>query len=410
MTRVRAVAVGILVLALAQLSPATTPQRASVSPAIFPPQDLPLNFSHRTHIADHNVDCDECHEQAPSSQSSLDNLIPTEEACTDCHAIDRKDPNKASKAGDAPAACVTCHPGFDEKTGFVARVNIPPPNIKFSHKAHIDRNVACSACHGDLVKEGVDVATRAQLPAMATCLDCHRRTGAATRCSTCHLSEGGGLLKTDFASGALVPSGSLRGAAHTLSFRGNHKAAAQNDDEFCGSCHKRDFCVECHNGVVKPMDFHVGDYVSMHAVEARRNQPDCSSCHRRQTFCVGCHARSGVVADGRGSEFAEPLTGLEERRFHPVGWVGYGNGLSTQRGPKHHSFEAQRNIRSCASCHRETFCITCHSRQTGSFSINPHPRTWMGSRRCEALRKRAGRMCLRCHIDAQELSCTEPMR
>ena len=51
------------------------------------------------------------------------------------------------------------------------RVVIPDPNLKFNHKQHLDKQIPCSSCHGDLSK--VDLATRAQLPTMAQCLGCH---------------------------------------------------------------------------------------------------------------------------------------------------------------------------------------------------------------------------------------------
>jgi len=93
--------------------------------------------------------------------------------------------------------------------------------------------------------------------------------------------------------------------------------------------------------------------------------------------------------------------------FHPTGWVGVTNsGLQegdASRSADHHAYQAQRNIKQCASCHREEFCLTCHSTQRAApkiaFNINPHPNNWVGSARCKAMVKRAGRMCQRCHID-----------
>ena len=43
------------------------------------------------------------------------------------------------------------------------------------------------------------------------------------------------------------------------------------------------------------MEFHAGDYLATHAVEARRGTPDCSACHRAESFCVACHERSGLT-------------------------------------------------------------------------------------------------------------------
>lgn len=393
--------VSLVSYALAEDVVITSVARESVSYVVYPAQELPLTFSHAQHLA-RSMDCTQCHTKVATSASSLDNNLPREAACAACHAIDRKGlAPVASSEGPSSVVptgeCSACHPGFQPGAA-LRRLKMPVPNLKFSHKAHLDRGTPCQACHGDLLREGVDLATRAQLPSMQLCLGCHNGKQASEECSLCHITAAGGVLKTEFAGlGALAPTGNLRGAAHDMAFRQFHKYAAQNDQSFCGSCHKKEFCVDCHVGVRKPMDFHAGDYVNMHTIEARRNSPDCSSCHRLQTFCQACHSRMGVAADGRGSEF-----GMATQLYHPPGWTEAG---LAGRGANHHSFEAQRNIKQCASCHRESSCTKCHSAQPGSRQINPHPRDWIASRRCEALLKRSRRMCLRCHVEARGIDC-----
>ena len=380
-------AAGVVLFVAALMSLATAqPHGREI---IYPRQTLPLRFSHALHLGDGGaMSCEQCHNKIRQSASSLDNNMPQEAQCKGCHAIDRQQPELQTSGPSA--RCITCHPQFDAMSGQVRRMQMPIPNLKFSHRAHLDRKTSCATCHGDV--STLELATEAQLPSMRTCQGCHDGTVAPNTCITCHLSQVGGTMQSEFPGlGSLRPSGSLRGAAHTLEFRTTHKYAAQNDEGFCASCHKKDFCVECHNGSVKPMDFHGGDYVRMHAIEARRNSPDCSGCHRVQTFCQGCHSRMGVADDEKGGQFGG--TG----RFHPAGWTE--SGLAG-RGPGHHAFEAQRNIKQCASCHRESDCTKCHSAQIGSPRANPHPRNWRGSRRCEALVKRNKRMCLRCHVDA----------
>jgi len=353
---------------------------------IYPDQQLPLRFSHTLH-AKVGMNCQSCHTGIEQSGSSLDNNLPREADCIACHAIDRSLPEKVVE-GPA-AACIRCHPGFTAGEGGVPRVQLPIPNLKFSHATHLARKTPCDRCHGDF--SAVEEASAKHLPTMRTCQGCHDGKAASDRCTTCHLAEAGDRMQSSFPGiGALLPSGSLRGAAHDLEFRTNHKYAAQNDASFCASCHKKDDCADCHNGVVKPMDFHAGDYVRMHAIEARRNSPDCSSCHRLQTFCQGCHSRMGVADDEKGGQFRG--TGA----FHPEGWNLQG---LAGRGPNHHAFEAQRNIKQCASCHRESYCTKCHSAEVGTPRANPHPRDWRGSRKCQALVKRNRRMCLRCHIE-----------
>ena len=353
----------------------------SPSKVIFPTQVVPLSFSHVDHLA-LKLSCDFCHENAPDSTSSSDNLIPAEETCTTCHEIERDKPNKQVDKGEPDARCVSCHPGWDA-VGAPPRVVIPKPNLKFNHKVHVDRKIRCQTCHGDFVKDGVHLATRENLPMMTTCLDCHDGKQAASKCTTCHLQEPGGFVKTSYPEGTLAPSGVLRGDAHDPAFRLDHKGAAKGDEKYCQNCHKRDFCIDCHDGKTKPLDFHGNDYVTLHPVQARRNDPDCGACHRRQTFCSGCHARSGVSDHDKTSEFQQPSEVESPRNlFHPAGW---------QAG---HQVQAQRNIKACASCHREEFCTGCHM---GGSGLNPHGVRWAGSARCESLLAKNKRMCMKCH-------------
>jgi hypothetical protein len=399
------VLVVVAALAMAPLALAGGPG-FEVSEAVYPPQSLPIRFSHVAHLGATSAACVDCHPAARTSRSALDDLLPVEAACATCHPIDRSRPDKV-EPGQPAARCVACHPGFDRATGLVPRLRVPPPNLKFDHRAHVvDRGIACVACHGDLRARSVALATRAQLPAMDLCLGCHDGTRASGRCTTCHLTGAGGRLETAFASGTLAPTGGGDLAVHGPDFARDHAAAAGADPRSCKSCHAEEACVECHAGAVKPLDFHPGEYVAMHAIDARRGRPDCTACHRVATFCVGCHARVGVAADGRGSEFVPPSAGPSERRFHPRGWVEVDDGaLSLARGPDHHAYEAQRNIKQCVSCHRESFCTTCHTAEPGSPRVNPHPPDWAGSRRCAALLRGNRRMCLRCHTDATPITC-----
>ncbi|MBW3535296.1 MAG: hypothetical protein KY453_08795, partial [Gemmatimonadetes bacterium] len=87
----------------------------------------------------------------------------------------------------------------------------------------------------------------------------------------------------------------------------------------------------CHQGVTKPTDFHPGNYVLTHAVPARRNNPDCGSCHRLQTFCVGCHTLGGVTSAPGPLTFGTDASG--RARFHPPGWTDL---LGGAPGPEHH--------------------------------------------------------------------------
>jgi hypothetical protein len=354
----------------------------SVSEVIFPAQQLPSGFSHQKHLARH-IGCDFCHEAAPGSRSAQDQLLPKPEVCETCH-----------DAGFAPARAL-------------AEARIPAPNLRFDHAAHSQKGIRCQRCHGELT--GVDLADRRQLPKMELCLECHDSRKAplhaASRCQTCHLSRRDGILETQFPSGTLVPSGTLRGDQHGLSFRTQHAQVARADEKYCLNCHRQDWCQQCHNGVVKPLDFHGNDFVHRHAVDARRNTPDCQSCHRLQSFCLGCHERLGIVdaRTGVGPAF-QPLG---TRSFHPQGWAD----PNAAGNPNHHAWQAQRNLRQCVSCHRQETCLECHGSTSrpelgGKQQVNPHPPGFGRSPRCTSLADRNLRVCLRCHGPADShLQC-----
>jgi len=380
------IVVALIVSALLSALGVAVPRAAGgPSPVVYPAQRLPLRFSHAQHLAG-GATCESCHERARTSRSAVDLLTPGEAACRTCHAIDRARPDGT---GGPATACVACHPGHDPaRPMIVARVAIPPPNLKFSHAAHA--TTPCQTCHGDLARDGVGLATRDHLPRMDVCLTCHDGARAADGCTTCHLATAGGRVRTELPDGRLTPTGGVSGAVHDANFRTDHDQIARSDPRACASCHEERFCADCHLGAVKPMDFHAGDYVAVHAIEARRGTPDCSACHRAQTFCVGCHERSGVGVRAEPGFFRTGDSG----RFHPRGWVGGGAGDG-------HAREAQQNLKQCASCHRDDFCRECHTAEPGRMGVSPHGPGWRGSARCQALARKNPRLCLRCHLDTR---------
>jgi predicted CXXCH cytochrome family protein len=412
-----------VVLVAAAAGGAAAAVHALPSPLIYPPPSIPLRFDHAQH-ARLGARCETCHAAAVQSTSAADNLIPGEAACRGCHAIDRAQPAKAVAPGQGAARCDACHAG-EGGAGWMpaSRLDQPPrvrllrPNLKFNHRLHAPR-AGCDFCHP---AEATTTTPGAwDLPSMALCLTCHDGKRATSRCAACHLTEPDGRLKTDLAppgapagAGKLAPSGSLRGVdAHGPTFRRDH-AQAGREEGYCLTCHRRSECMDCHGGVVRPPDIHPSDYVSLHGNDARRNTPDCGSCHRNQTFCVGCHQRSGVAPDPEGGlpgrQPRNPFgTGTQLKRFHPPGWVrddaGAVIGAAT---PSSHSLQAKRNIRSCASCHREESCLSCHSADASrSIGVSPHGPRFGQTARCKAMASRNRRACLKCHtVGAPELDC-----
>jgi hypothetical protein len=428
MRQITRIVIGVIGLAIlvgvavaANLDPLKTPPKNKAwtpSPVIFPEQQLPLRFFHDKHLAE-EVECTTCHETAETSIRASDNLLPTglegEEVCTTCHDLEE------GAKGDPPAACTTCHtdaykPAFasgakphesDKTTNKPMPLVIPSPNLKMNHKIHIAKGIACTTCHGKMTD--IQIATRENaLPMMGKCLDCHNGVKAPSECKTCHIAHPDGRLVTNLATGVLKPSGHYRNDAHNENYLKTHAQTARGDETYCSTCHADRFCLDCHSGVQRPMKIHPNNWVLMHPMSARRHDPTCSSCHRAQTFCLDCHKRMKVVSQ---SEFRLKGTGQgytlnKLSSFHPPGWVGT-VAKGSVRGRNHHSFQAQRNIRVCASCHTERTCTTCHSTTMGGtfkgLGISPHGMGFSGSRKCRALKARNMRVCTKCHNRADPL-------
>ncbi|MEZ4359603.1 MAG: hypothetical protein R3B48_05435 [Kofleriaceae bacterium] len=234
---------------------------------------------------------------------------------------------------------------------------------------------------------------------MAECLTCHQPGTPRGSCEVCHLTSATGTLQLDVgqtsrgAPARLRPTSDLFGDSHRPGFSTDHRAAATRADRTCAACHEESYCAACHAGAIRPLEFHPPEYLALHATEARRAASECSTCHRYQSFCVGCHERVGIGARAAG-EWTPTST-----RFHPEGWVSLGV------GENRHGRAARQNLTACVSCHREDDCRPCHSADGAGLRVSPHPPGWAGSAQCEALDRGNRRMCLRCHVRADELGC-----
>ncbi len=386
---------GVVLAQPPPLAPPTPEPPASggaVSHAIFPAQSIPLRFDHARHLAIGGVTCVRCHAAAATSEASGDRLLPGEGACAPCHAIDRAEPLKAVPAGAPPARCDACHVGWSPAAPQrVARVAVPPPNLHFSHRAHVARGQRCESCHASVRRVGL--ATRLELPAMRSCLACHRAGGGAPdRCATCHLTEPDGVLRTRFPEGWLNPPTWMRGLRHDADFWFTHRISAAQDATRCAACHRDDDCAACHDGRVRDRRTHPNDYLTQHPLEARTAPERCGSCHRQASFCVACHERVGVA---QSSSPAARAPG----RFHPPAELWSGRVPS----PRHHGIEARRSLSACVSCHAERDCVSCHATAgMGGAARSPHPPGFAA--RCGALLRASERPCRQCHDDLDALA------
>jgi Cytochrome c7 and related cytochrome c len=377
------------------------------SDVIFPGQRITLRFNHAKHVSKEiGATCKTCHAAAYRSTSAADGLVPAGTVCDACHSTDHSDPATVKPGDEEMGQCAFCHLGSKGGDGSaVAELQLPRANLLFSHKAHADRNVGCAQCHGAV--DELELATRDQLPRMRGCFRCHQMPDSASRgdaqgaCVTCHIrgdrtrdrAEGpttrdtvlqGTVIRTMFASGTLSPPRWLHNAEHTPDFIERHKWVAADDSAFCASCHKENFCTDCHDGRVRPRSLHPNDYLNMHAIEARMATQRCRSCHREQSFCLDCHMRVGVAE-------SSPPNSKDSGRFHPPKSVW----SDPPRKPGHHAFEAERNLNACVSCHVERDCVVCHGARSVGGGFDPHKNGFLGG--CRTQFRRNPRPCFVCH-------------
>ncbi len=370
--------------------------------AIFPTQRITFRFNHKWH-ASIGVQCTTCHAGVPQSTNTREKLLPQPTTCDGCHGTDHRDANNVLAGPQLRGQCAFCHLGYAPGDGNkVAPLEMPRPNLNFTHKKHIDQGFKCIQCHGDVAQ--LELATRDQLPRMAGCFGCHQQTDSAgphaakSACTTCHLREfgegahvaaetlqsTGGRIRTVFATGTLKPPQWLHDSQHTPDWIQRHREVAAADSQFCANCHTEDYCTNCHDGRVRPRSIHPSDYLNMHPVEARMATQRCTSCHQEQSFCLTCHMRLGITMSG-------PSGVAESGKFHPPNAVW----VNAPVTPAHHGFEAERNLNACVSCHTERDCVLCHGGAGIGGGFNPHNAGFMA--RCSTQYRRNPRPCLVCH-------------
>lgn len=324
-------------------------------------------MSHST-PAHRELACLECHARAESSGHAADDLMPNEKTCARCHAADVR------PATPSASTCGKCHQPLGSRGVPVARLQRPPPDLHFSHRAHLLRGTACARCHGDARGQPV-------LPSMEKCLECHRAQ-QANSCRGCHVAEPTGRLKTRRAGSPLKPLGPLMGMAHDTDWMVRHRWVGADRGEVCATCHEERDCVRCHDGRMRPRTIHPGDYLRLHSQDARRGTTRCQSCHSVQSFCGECHSRMGLA------NFA-PRELRTSKAVHPPASVW-------SRGATRHAAEARRGLANCTSCHAEQDCIACHgARGVGGMAVSPHPPGF--ERGCGAAIAANSRACVTCH-------------
>ncbi len=266
-------------------------------------QDQSGKFPHKSHVEDEEIACLDCHSSAETSLSGSDNLLPAFEVCSDCH-----DPGEVPDPGK-----------MNPVTAY---------SEKFAHAKHLQAGQKCADCHGNITED----LPRAMysLPTMVGCMDCHEQKRVSTDCAVCH---------TELEN--------LRPISHAADFMHNHADLARleinaiSGGKNCQTCHKVEYCQDCHEGENLDRLTHPLNYEFTHSLNALGKERECAACHTERQFCVDCHADNQVL----------PYN-------HTAGWA---NRIPNDGG--RHRLEAQNDLDYCMSCHEqdaEQVCQKCH--------------------------------------------------
>ncbi len=122
--------------------------------------DQPINFSHKLHAGQMEIDCRYCHNGVDKTRHAL---VPSVSTCMNCHTVARK---------NQPEIIKLTKYYEENKPVQWQRIHKLAEFAYFNHSVHVNRGIDCAKCHGDV--KNMDKVQQVQSFAMSVCLDCHR--------------------------------------------------------------------------------------------------------------------------------------------------------------------------------------------------------------------------------------------
>jgi hypothetical protein len=323
--------------------------------------------------------------------------------------------------------CAACHDGTVEK-----RVEWEPPealprtNLRFTHAEHrqevveahpgpVDSVLACTACHGETGAPRMQV----RLAVPRNCLDCHgieaeHLEAPDTACATCHvpLVRAVRLTTQDVSE---FPEPESHEDPDFMTEHGKRAERGAPKDGIaasCATCHARDFCAECHvNAPEVPVIQALGpdprSLAKRPELEAPRSheEPQFIEKHggqarKRARTCAACHTQESCLT------CHAPTPGVAQAM--PVAGPGRGRGAVTERrrpashGPdfsENHGPVAGSRQQSCATCHARAECYSCHQPSAGEGTPGYHPGGFLSRHPAAAYARETD--CTSCHNTRQ---------
>lgn len=358
-------------------------------------------------------------QEAPFPHPDHQGLFPV---CTGCHqSMDA--PSRDDYYPDA-SQCSGCHDGVDlERVSWVGpqeRVS----NVRFAHGGHAEELAAageeaatCESCHSaaDGGRMSVDGTER-----LDTCWSCHARDEhygataedrggaspsgeAAAACEVCHVPLAESRYDIDRLTA--LPAPEDHSTADFL--EAGHADAAADETARCATCHTADRCAACHVDAdrdaitaipMAPADMEQPLWPASYPTPATHEQDawklrhaptqgaaECSTCHTRND-CLSCHVEPGPeVVSQHPPRSASSAPGVQIEVEPPESHDSFFFMAA-------HANQAAAEPGTCATCHTETYCVSCHD---GPADGGYHPQSFVAQHSADAWGRDAE--CATCH-------------
>ncbi len=134
--------------------------------------EQPIPFSHKIHAGTNQIPCQYCHVNVDNGRAAT---VPAMNVCMNCHSVVKTESPYIKKLTEL----------YKEGKPFDwVKVHDLADHAYFNHMPHIKKGVDCAVCHGDVAN--MDKIEQVKTLQMGFCIDCHKKNGAMTTCSTCH--------------------------------------------------------------------------------------------------------------------------------------------------------------------------------------------------------------------------------
>jgi hypothetical protein len=305
---------------------------------------------------------------------------------------------------------------FDGLSDLGAAAEPPRDRIIFSHARHLKEGAGCLDCHGGVEKSQKSENTT-HIPSHDQCATCHATDSRSdmNRCAICHsnpdlaapfVSDAQGIVFSHAQHVDEAQGNCARCHYDVTRDQGGGNAPPRRPGmETCtNGCHedamKNLECNKCHQDLsrysVESIHYmtHSAGFERKHANVARDHSDTCNRCHERN-FCSDCHSNTSLVA------IESKLPDRPTRSYiHPSPYQAI------------HALDARMKKNTCESCHRPTFCASCHA-TVGLSSLAtdrsaPHPRGWLDpfSPSFHGLEaRRSISACASCHDQGAKSNC-----